>query len=123
MVNVEYFIVFCSSRLGRVLVISIRQFAKAYPPIYESLSADLRKPIRQFAKAYLPICEGLSADLRKPIRRFAKAYLPICESLSADLQKPICRFAKSAAKLYHFLRITMLWQRILTSHPTERVAY
>ena len=33
MVNVECFIVFCSSRLGRVLVISIRRFAKAYLPI------------------------------------------------------------------------------------------
>ena len=57
MVNVECFIVFCSSRLGRVLVISIRQFAKAYPTICESLSADLRKPICRFAKAYLPICK------------------------------------------------------------------
>ena len=57
MVNVECFIVFCSSRLGRVLVISIRRFAKVYPPIYESLSADLRKTIRQFAKAYPPICK------------------------------------------------------------------
>ena len=57
MVNVECFIVFCSSRLGRVLVISIRQFAKAYLPICEGLSADLRKTIRQFAKAYPPICK------------------------------------------------------------------
>ena len=57
MVNVECFIVFCSSRLGRFLVISIRRFAKVYPPICEGLSADLRKPIRRFAKAYLPICE------------------------------------------------------------------
>ena len=94
MVNVECFIVFCSSRLGRVLVISIRQFAKVYPPICESLSADLRRSIRRFAKVYLPICESISADLRKPIRRFAKVYPPICESLSANLRKPIRRFAK-----------------------------
>ena len=57
MVNVECFIVFCSSRLGRVLVISIRQFAKVYLPICEGLSADLRRSICRFAKVYLSICE------------------------------------------------------------------
>ena len=57
MVNVECFIVFCSSRLGRVLVISIRRFAKAYLLFCESLSADLRKPICCFPKVYPSICE------------------------------------------------------------------